>query len=983
MASTQQGSPRDQPYDPSPYPDVQQYLHWIDLRRCEGITFEPDSSRSRTFIPDSAIKQYFDCTESSNYEKVKNLVTAAAGPYEPPNPRDVAQRCPKVFTILLIIGQSKYLNWFIDKDNLRDRRLPFTAEARSHFPRLPNGETFFDEFCKRQWQFCVEPMTHGTEPLTFDPERILPISEIEEVNKHQGASGVVQKVVVHPHYDRLHQSGLPHEAGRHEYVIKAYHRIEAEKYFKVEVGAFQKLVNEYDEPVPNLIRFYGAFKQNDSFHVILEYANVGTLEDYFNKVQPPRLGHDILSLWTNVFQLNHALAHIHNTSHNHNGYEAHVTGSPRIFQGWHQDIKPANILVSGDLKERPYEVQFMLADLGLSHFTAVVEHEDEVTGEDTGGSRAYSAPESNLAKTPVSKFAPRVKQSIDTWSLACVYSEFNVWIVDGAVHGLERYRSARLREAESRGSPLGACFHNSRGELLQTVIDWHQELHRRRAHEDKVTEVLWDQLLKRMFRPKETRITALLVAADAEDVIEKAKSILEQSCNKDQTASPAFPPEDWSRPRTPPNVPEGFQGSRQHPADHSNDPITPPAYENGSKEQRTPARTIPYRSAAHGLNNPGTDGNRVSLTSRLSDNSESNAWGGPSGEPWSRPFSATQGDFGSTMFPDNEQVVSPSFGQDSIPHRTSDISRRGYVGGVGHFRRATIEPSPIEQYQPPSLATINPAPGQRENENKGKWKERSADLKPKARNPTKVLTRDALRHWAEKTRLSRSGIFGSNQEHHLDFEEELLGELRQRDHIFVLDDGESMRLHWKSVLALYKDLVLLVKKKKLDPNGSELRFITSDQRKEKKNTTELIAMVTAMEYHLRGESNFAARLEKILEEYTNRLRKNRDRRPISLYVFTDGRWQTNTGQLREVADAIKRMVLFLADTRAVNKKVGIQFIQFGHDELGTQRLTWLDKDLPEEYKLPADICDTTPSDGPDANVWKMLLGSIRSLFDDD
>jgi serine/threonine protein kinase len=57
---------------------------------------------------------------------------------------------------------------------------------------------------------------------------------------------------------------------------------------------------------------------------------------------------------------------------------------------WHQDIKPTNILVSGDVGNNPYEVRFMLADLGLSHFTAVVEDRAGVTGEDTHGARAYS-----------------------------------------------------------------------------------------------------------------------------------------------------------------------------------------------------------------------------------------------------------------------------------------------------------------------------------------------------------------------------------------------------------------------------------------------------------------------------------------------------------------------------------------------------------------------------------------------------------------
>lgn len=57
---------------------------------------------------------------------------------------------------------------------------------------------------------------------------------------------------------------------------------------------------------------------------------------------------------------------------------------------WHQDIKPANILVAGDLENDPYGARFMLADLGLSHFKAVLDDGYDVTGEDTHGARAYS-----------------------------------------------------------------------------------------------------------------------------------------------------------------------------------------------------------------------------------------------------------------------------------------------------------------------------------------------------------------------------------------------------------------------------------------------------------------------------------------------------------------------------------------------------------------------------------------------------------------
>jgi hypothetical protein len=62
------------------------------------------------------------------------------------------------------------------------------------------------------------------------------------------------------------------------------------------------------------------------------------------------------------------------------------------------------------------------------------------------------------------------------------------------------------------------------------------------------------------------------------------------------------------------------------------------------------------------------------------------------------------------------------------------------------------------------------------------------------------------------------------------------------------------------------------------------------------------------------------------------------------------------------------------------KMAGIQFIQFGNDPIGTERLRWLDEDLKRDWGLARDICDTTPYND---NVWKMLLGSINPYWDAD
>ena len=108
--------------------------------------------------------------------------------------------------------------------------------------------------------------------------------------------------------------------------MKSYHRLDAETYFYAEVNAFRKL-NETGRPVPNLIGFYGAFKQNGSYNIILQYANIGTLEDYFQKVKPPKLGKDILTLWRNLFNITWALIDIHDLP------QSSDEGRPRIFQG--------------------------------------------------------------------------------------------------------------------------------------------------------------------------------------------------------------------------------------------------------------------------------------------------------------------------------------------------------------------------------------------------------------------------------------------------------------------------------------------------------------------------------------------------------------------------------------------------------------------------------------------------------------------------
>jgi len=61
-----------------------------------------------------------------------------------------------------------------------------------------------------------------------------------------------------------------------------------------------------------LIGFYGNYRQGDSYNVILEFADKGSLEEYFRTVPPPREYEDIIEFWMGLFAVLKALTTIHN-----------------------------------------------------------------------------------------------------------------------------------------------------------------------------------------------------------------------------------------------------------------------------------------------------------------------------------------------------------------------------------------------------------------------------------------------------------------------------------------------------------------------------------------------------------------------------------------------------------------------------------------------------------------------------------------------
>lgn len=81
-------------------------------------------------------------------------------------------------------------------------------------------------------------------------------------------------------------------------------------HYQAELDAFLHL-RHVEKPESSMIGFYGSYLHGSTFNIILEYANGGTLEDYFRNIPPPVDGKDIFHVWSGLLQVWKALWTVH------------------------------------------------------------------------------------------------------------------------------------------------------------------------------------------------------------------------------------------------------------------------------------------------------------------------------------------------------------------------------------------------------------------------------------------------------------------------------------------------------------------------------------------------------------------------------------------------------------------------------------------------------------------------------------------------
>lgn len=157
-----------------------------------------------------------------------------------------------------------------------------------------------------------------------------------------------------------------------------------------------------------------------------------------------------------------------------------------------------------------------------------------------------------------------------------------------------------------------------------------------------------------------------------------------------------------------------------------------------------------------------------------------------------------------------------------------------------------------------------------------------------------------------------------------------------------------MKKHKKDVKALVRLLAWLTKH--YDKDKLELFFLSSDERCESTSSRRLAQAVETRRFD--STTDLSKRFGELLQKYGREIdptpsplrgmfnRERKQPKKKSIYVFTDGKLET--GDAEQGHEEIKALIVKIRNAGLMRDQVGIQFISFGDDQVGLQRLQRLD-----------------------------------------
>ncbi|KAF8861721.1 hypothetical protein BDZ45DRAFT_240628 [Acephala macrosclerotiorum] len=476
------------------------FFRWESQNWVECVA-DMTSDEKAYFMPLEDLRTYFKANDN---KRLSRILCEIFGSNFPPIDSDFILRDhTAIFVILLRIGQGRLIEHFAPYEELSDRRLPFdAANPPTEFLEITDDPEILRKFCEKQIMYCV-PIFDGHMLHKKFGRRLLPITSKES----RGTEGLAGKYVIKvygPH-NKLVPAGqdTTNNPNANTFVLKRYPAKEGESDYTKEVNAFRSVKH-----ADSVIKFYGSFIHGNDRNVLLEYADKGSLEQFFQSETPPSHRGEIIKFWESLFSLIKGLKAIHSV------------------QEGHFDVKPETIFVLSNGAESTADYQFKFADIGISSHGI---RDRKSTSNEMQAAPTYGAPECYMpynSDDPGRKGSAKVTWAADIWSLGCIYSEAAIWLADG-YKGLLDYRKQRKAETDRILFKGGDCFHDGE-RTLQSVFDAHADLEDRLRRSDYITKDVLDTMVDEMIW-EEDRPNAKALTRKAEMVSSRARQKLNQN----------------------------------------------------------------------------------------------------------------------------------------------------------------------------------------------------------------------------------------------------------------------------------------------------------------------------------------------------------------------------------------------------------------------------------------------------------------------
>jgi hypothetical protein len=262
------------------------------------------------FIPPEVVDSYF------KYNSPEPLLEAVFQNFTPERVTDgrrpivtnelIPTYCKICCILAMLRGQLALLPRFVEQPYLCDARLPFnTKDAPCGFPRDTADNKFYEKFYELQWRFCpvfVSPRFG----LRYPSEALLPFISIDDLKWG------VYKVEIHPSCDGLvaaQPRSMP--SANHTYVIKTASSPRDIGNYRREVNLFRRLTIAGQKQPPGIVSCYGSFEHRQTFYLLLEYAELGTLEEYISTTEKPSGEEELVGFWKATFRIVEGLRWVH------------------------------------------------------------------------------------------------------------------------------------------------------------------------------------------------------------------------------------------------------------------------------------------------------------------------------------------------------------------------------------------------------------------------------------------------------------------------------------------------------------------------------------------------------------------------------------------------------------------------------------------------------------------------------------------------